>query len=150
MESYPIHTIHSAPEQSKAALQNLKETFGLIPNLAAAMSESPLLLNSFVGVFRQVHASRFTKAQTQTLLFTNAVTNGSAWPAAFHSALALKAGVAPADVQAIRERRAPKEPKLAALCALTRALIEKRGHFDEPVVPVSYVKGSRRFDFSPL
>jgi len=39
--------------------------------------------------------------------------------------------VEPADVQAIRERRAPRDPKNAALSALARTLIEKRGRLDD-------------------
>ena len=36
----------------------------------------------------------------------------------------------PADVQAIRDGRLPKDPKLAALSGLAKTLIEKRGHLD--------------------
>jgi AhpD family alkylhydroperoxidase len=79
-------------------------------------------------VFRQVHSGTFTEAEIQVLLLSNARTNRSAWPIAFHTALALRAGVSASAVQAIREQRLPEEPKLAALSALARALIEQRGH----------------------
>jgi alkylhydroperoxidase family enzyme len=131
MTTYRVHSIDSAPENSRPALQDLRQAFGLIPNVAGAMAESPVLLNGFVGVFHRVHAGSFTEAQIQILLLTNAVTNGSPWPVAFHSALALKAGVSPEDVQAIRERRAPGEARFAALSALARAMIEKRGHVND-------------------
>ena len=48
--------------------------------------------------------------------------------------LALQAGLTPADVQAIRERRAPRELRYAALSAYARALIEKRGHVGDAAV----------------
>ncbi len=130
MHNYRVHTIESAPEKSKPALQQLKQNFGLIPNTAATMAESPVLVNSFVGVFGNFHGGTLTGAQRQTLLLTNAVANGCAWAVAFHSTLALKEGADPADVAAIRERRLPKDAKLAALSSLTRALIETRGHLD--------------------
>ncbi len=50
---------------------------------------------------------------------------------AFHTALALKEDLDPADVQAIREGRAPKDGKHAALSKLARTLIEKRGRLDD-------------------
>jgi alkylhydroperoxidase family enzyme len=50
---------------------------------------------------------------------------------AFHTALALKEGVDPADVQAIRDGRLPKDGKLAALSALAKTMIEKRGPLDD-------------------
>jgi alkylhydroperoxidase family enzyme len=127
MSSYPVHTIESAPAQSKPVLQQLQQAFGLIPNVAATMAASPVLINGFIGLFTRVHASSLTELQIQTLLLTNAVTNASEWPVAFHSALALKEGVPPADVDAIRHGGLPGDASLAALSTLARTLIEKRG-----------------------
>src|SRR4029453_19110673 len=66
----------------------------------------------------------------QILLLSNAVANSSAWAVAFHSTMALKEGVDPHDVDAVRHGRLPSAPRLAALAALTRALIEQRGPLD--------------------
>jgi AhpD family alkylhydroperoxidase len=131
MQSFPVHTIESAPEQSRASLQALQGAFGTVPNIAGAMSTSPVLIGSLVALFQKVHGGNFSEAQVQILLLTNAVTNACAWAVAFHSVLALKEGVEPADVQAIRERRAPQNPKNAALAVLARTLIEKRGQLDD-------------------
>jgi alkylhydroperoxidase family enzyme len=130
MSTYRVHTVDSAPELSKQALRDLTQSFGLIPNVAAAMAASPVLINGFLGLFHQVHGGTFSEAQIQILLLTNAVSNRCAWAVAFHSALALKEGIAPADVQALRERRTPDHPQHAALSTLSRSLIEKRGGLD--------------------
>jgi alkylhydroperoxidase family enzyme len=131
MSKFPIHTIETAPEQSKPSLQALQSAFGFIPNIAGAIATSPVLSKSLVGLFQNVHGGTFSERQIQTLLLTNAVTNSSTWAAAFHSFLALKEGIDPADVQAIRDRRAPKDPKLGALSTLAKTLIEKRGRLDD-------------------
>jgi AhpD family alkylhydroperoxidase len=131
MQSFPVHTIESAPEQSKPSLETLQGAFGMIPNIAGAMSTSPVLISSLVALFQKVHGGNFSEEQIQVLLLTNAVTNACAWAAAFHTALALKEGVEPADVQAIRERHTPRSPKNAALSMLARTLIEKRGRLDD-------------------
>jgi len=131
MQTFPIHTVESAPQRSKPSLQTLQDTFGLVPNVVGAMATSPVLAESLVGLFHKVHGGSFSEDQIQILLLTNAVTNGCAWAVAFHTALALKEGVAPDDVEAIRRRRAPRSAKNAALSALTRALIEKRGQLVE-------------------
>ena len=83
----------------------------MVPNVAGIIANSPVLANIFVPLFEGVHAGTFTEAEIQTLLLTNAVTNSCAWAVAFHSYLALKAGLKPADVEAIRQRRAPREPR---------------------------------------
>jgi alkylhydroperoxidase family enzyme len=131
MTTFPIHTMQSAPERSKPALQQLQSAFGMIPNLIGAVATSPVLINSLVGLFGNVHGGSFTEAQVQTVLLTDAVTNVSTWAVAFHTALALKEGIDPADVQAIRDGRLPKGSKLAALSALARTMIEKRGRLDD-------------------
>ena len=112
-------------------MQQLQSAFGMIPNLIGAISTSPVLINSLVGLFGNVHGSSFTEAQVQIVLLTDAVTNGSTWAVAFHTTLALKEGIDPADVQAIRDGRLPKDNKLAALSGLAKTLIEKRGHLGD-------------------
>lgn len=131
MTSFPVHTIDSAPEGSKPALRQLQSAFGMIPNLIGAMSTSPVLINSLVGLFGKVHGASFTEPQVQSVLLTDAVTNGCTWAVAFHTALALKEGIDPADVQAIREGRLPKDSKLAALSGLAKTMIEKRGRLGD-------------------
>ncbi|HUN51009.1 MAG TPA: hypothetical protein VMU42_07825 [Candidatus Sulfotelmatobacter sp.] len=130
MTSFPVHAIDTAPEASKPALRQLQSAFGTIPNIAGAIATSPVLIDSLDCLFANVHGGSFSEAQVQTLLLTDAVTNGSAWAVAFHTALALKEGIDPADVQAIRAGRLPKDGKFAALSGLAKAMIEKRGHLD--------------------
>jgi AhpD family alkylhydroperoxidase len=127
MTNFPVHTIDSAPEPSRQALQRLQAAFGMIPNIAGAMATSPVLINSLVGLFGNVHGGSFTEAQIQTVLLTDAVVNACTWAVAFHTALGLKAGLNPVDVQAIREGHLPEDGKLAALSALARKMIETRG-----------------------
>ena len=131
MTQFPVNTIESAPEASREALMQLQANFGMIPNILGSMSTSPVLLRSLVGLFQNVHGGSFTEAQIQTLLLTNAVTNECAWAVAFHTALALKEGLDHDDVQAIRERRLPKDETLAQLSQLAKNLILKRGHIDD-------------------
>jgi AhpD family alkylhydroperoxidase len=131
MHTFPVHTLDSAPEQSKPSLQALQGAFGMIPNIAGAMSTSPVLIGGLVALFQKVHGGSFSEQQIQVLLLTNAVTNACAWAVAFHTALALKEGVDAADVEAIRKRQAPRDPKNLALSTLARTLIEKRGRLGD-------------------
>ena len=131
MASYQIHTIASAPEKSKPALEQLQQAFGVIPNLAAVIANSPKLVNSLVGVFQQVHSSSLTEPEIQIVLLTDAVANSCTYAVAFHTALALKAGVRGEETEAILERRSPRDQRFAALSTLAKTLIEKRGHLSE-------------------
>ena len=129
MSNFPVHTLQSAPEASKPALEGLQSAFGFIPNIAGAMSTSPVLINSLVALFNQVHGEgkSFSELQIETVLLTDAVTNGCTWAVAFHTFLALRKGLAPSEVQTIRDGDLPQDAKLAALSRLAKTLIEKRG-----------------------
>lgn len=131
MTDFPVHTIETAPERSRPALQQLQSAFGMIPNIAGAMATSPVLINTLVGMFANVHGGSFTEAQVQIILLTDAVTNGSTWAVAFHTALALKEGIEPADLEAIRDGRLPKDSKFAELSRLAKTMIEKRGRLGD-------------------
>ena len=131
MQRFPVYTLDSAPNASKSALRDAQARFGMIPNLAATMATSPVLIQSFIGIFDKVHGGNFTEPQIQTVLLTDAVTNASAWAVALHTALGLQAGLDPADVEAMRAGRSPSDKKLGALSTLARTLIEKRGRLDD-------------------
>jgi alkylhydroperoxidase family enzyme len=131
MPNYPIHTIASAPEGSKSALEQLKKAFGVLPNLPAVIANSPKLINSLIGLFGQVHSPGLSEAENQIVLLTDAVTNSSKYAVAFHTALATQQGISSEETDAIREGRLPMDKRFAALSSLARTLIEKRGHLSE-------------------
>jgi hypothetical protein len=85
MTNFPVHTMESAPESSKPALRQLQTAFGTLPNIAGAIATSPVLINSLVGLFGNVHGGNFSEAEIQIVLLTDAVTNASTWAVAFHT-----------------------------------------------------------------
>jgi alkylhydroperoxidase family enzyme len=132
MTNYPIHAIDTAPDYAKQPFASLQEAFGFIPGVAGAMANSSPLLNSFFSAFGHFRGEgTFTPAERQVLLLSNAVTNNCAWAVAFHTLEALADGLPQADVDAIRQRRLPADPRFAALSALTIALITRLGHLRE-------------------
>jgi Carboxymuconolactone decarboxylase family len=130
MPNYPIHTVASALENSRPGLQQLQHAFGVIPNIAAAIANSPKLINSLVGVFKQVHSSSLSEQEIQIVLLTDAVANSSTYAVAFHTTLALQQAVSSEETDAIRERRVPADKGFAALSTLAKTLIEKRRTLD--------------------
>jgi AhpD family alkylhydroperoxidase len=128
MIRFEAHTIDTAPERSKPLLQELQESIGMIPNLAATMAESPELLEGFLRIRSIFNAGSFSPGEVQVLALTNAFENGCTYCMALHSVLALKAGVSREAVDALREGRAPVEPRLAALSEFSRTLVRTRGH----------------------
>ena len=121
MSIFEVQTIDQAPEGSKAPLEKLRQTFGMVPNVAGVIANSPVLTNIFIPLFEGVHDGTFTEAEIQTLLLTNAVTNSCAWAVAFHSYLALKAGLRSPPTSRRSANAARRESRVyAALSAYAR------------------------------
>ncbi len=127
MSRFPIHTVTSAPEQSRDALSGLAKAVGMIPNLAAGMAESPSLLRGFLAVREIYQNSTLSGAEIQVVSLTAAYENGCAWCMAFHSLMANNEGVSADDVRLLRTGRSPRDPRLSALDAFARALLQRRG-----------------------
>jgi hypothetical protein len=98
MSIFEVQTIDRAPEGSRAPLEKLRKTFGMVPNVAGIIANSPVLANIFLPVFEGVHGGTFTEAEIQTLLLTNAVTNSCAWAVAF-TVISRSRRTEPADVE---------------------------------------------------
>jgi AhpD family alkylhydroperoxidase len=124
---YTLHTLESAPEGSRQAMRDLQATVGFVPNLAAAMAESPGLLNGFQAVRQIYQDGTFPPDEIQVLSLTAAFENGCDWCMAFHTFMALHSGVSEASVDALRAGRAPLEPRPAALSDFARSMIRRRG-----------------------
>ena len=127
MTVFPVHTVASAPEQSRGVLQNVHDTLGVIPNLAAAMAESPTLVRAFFTVREIYAAGTLSPADIQVLSLANADENDCDWCMAFHSLIAKSAGVSAESVAALRAQRPPVDPHDRALSELTREFIQRRG-----------------------
>jgi alkylhydroperoxidase family enzyme len=91
------------------------------------MAGNPVLINAFVGAFGNFHGGSFDGREKQVLLLTNAVALDCPWTVAFHSTMALEAGVPENDVAAIRRRTLPGDTRLSILSGFTRALFETKG-----------------------
>lgn len=129
--TFPIHTVESAPEGSRETLRGVAEALGTIPNLAAAMSESPTLLKAFFAV-REIYASgTLSPVEIQVLSLVYAFENGCAWCMAFHSAASSKEGLSREDLDRLRAGSSPRDARLRALADFGRAMIANRGELSE-------------------
>src|SRR5262245_64013588 len=91
MTAFPIHTIDSAPEGSKETLARVKETLGMIPNLAAGMAESPTLLRAFFAAREIYSQGTLSPVEIEVLSLTIAFENGCEWCIGFHYTGAIRA-----------------------------------------------------------
>jgi alkylhydroperoxidase family enzyme len=131
MQKFTVHTVESAPEESRPTLRGMQQKFGFLPNIMGTMAENPVLLNGFAASFGSFHGGSFDEREKQVLLLTNAVTLKCPWTVAAHSTFAIEDGVSESDVKAIRAGKLPQHPKYAALSQISRVLLENRGNATE-------------------
>jgi AhpD family alkylhydroperoxidase len=129
--AFPHHTFDSAPAKSKPTLLKLKENVGLVPNLAAAMAESPSLIEGFAAIRAIYQSGTFSPIEREVLSLTNAVENECRYCRAIHSTFALKAGMPAETLRALREGNSPAEGKLKALADFARSVVRDRGNVPE-------------------
>lgn len=144
MSTYQIHGIDTAPEDSRPLLQGLQQNLGMIPNLAAAMAESPALLKSFLTVREIYQGGTFTAVEIEVLSLTAAFENNCAWCMTFHTRMAGKVGVAPESIEALRAGRPPVEPRLGALSNFAREMVRRRGAVGSTALERFYGAGYTR------
>lgn len=142
MPHFPVHTLESAPEGSRETLLQVKTSLGAVPNLAAAMAESPSLVRGFFDLRSVYYAdSSLEPVEIQALSIANAFENGCSYCVAIHSAFAKKEGLSDESLDALRTGNDTAEPRLAALVKLSRALIAGRGHVKPHDLEAFYAAG---------
>jgi hypothetical protein len=63
-ESFPAHTVETAPDEVRPALQAMQERMGFIPSMLAKFAEAPPLLMGYqtLAFLRQEHARSYRAA----------------------------------------------------------------------------------------
>ena len=131
--NFRIHTIDTAPEKSRPALEAISERYGFIPNLAAAFAESPGAFNALLGALKAYDDESLILApvERQVVLLTVSVENHCEYCTAAHGMLAHSLGIGRDDVRALQQGGAVSDSKLEALRQFTQALVANRGVVDD-------------------
>lgn len=128
MTKFTLHTADTAPEASKPVLQNAQKELGFVPNLYAHLAESAPTLSAYKQLSALLEQSAFSPVEQQVVLLATSVENHCAYCVAAHSMIARNmAKAAPDIIAALREGKPLPNPKLEALSAFTKAMVNKRG-----------------------
>ena len=119
------------PTASQPFLDGLQKEVGFVPNLAAAMAESPTLIESFTTLRKILARSTFTPIERETISLAVSFENNCSYCMAAHSTFAKMHGIADASLEALRIGNVPADARLGALTEYTRHLLASRGHVSE-------------------
>jgi uncharacterized peroxidase-related enzyme len=128
MTKFTVHTMESAPEQSRPLLEGLRKAFGFVPNLFAVFAESPAALQGSLAMTEAFSASSLSPAEQQLVALAVSEANDCQFCVAAHSTIAKRIAKAdPELVAAARAREPLSDPRLDSLVTFTRRLVEQRG-----------------------
>lgn len=129
--NFPLHTIESAPADSKPHLLAAKQMRGFVPNVYAHMAEAPITLEALAQLSLLFSRTDFTDEERHLILLTASVENQCTFCVAAHTMGAQAAGVAPEDIVAIRNDGAIENPRAAGLVRFVRTAVRERGFVPE-------------------
>lgn len=113
---------------SEAPLRELEQRIGFIPNLAAAIADSPVAIAGFVSLQEILRETSLTPLEREVVGITVSAENDCEYSLAAHSAFARNAGGSEELVAALRARRPVDDARLRSLQELTLSLLRERGH----------------------
>jgi uncharacterized peroxidase-related enzyme len=128
MTAFPTHTIKTAPEASRPALQQAQQALGFVPNLYANLAEAPAALNGYLSLASAYGRASLSAHERQVVLLAASVENGCEFCVAAHSLLARHVDkLDSAVVDALREGRRIADDRLEALATFARQVVRERG-----------------------
>lgn len=128
---FPIYTIDTAPEDSKAALIHAKQTFGFIPNLEGIFAQAPAMLKGSMALWDLFETTSFSSVEQQVIYLTANYEHECCYCMAAHSGLAKMVGISTEDIQALRNGTPLLDSRLQALRHFTKRIIQARGWVDD-------------------
>jgi uncharacterized peroxidase-related enzyme len=132
MSRLPLHSIESAPEAARPALETATRNNGYLSNLLRVLANAPVALDTYLTVSQINARASLTLAEREAVQITAAAIHGCGFCVAGHTALAYnKAKLGEDDVEALRATEQPADPRLAAVAAFTKAVIAGRGGVDD-------------------
>ncbi|UWQ97230.1 carboxymuconolactone decarboxylase family protein [Rhodobacteraceae bacterium M385] len=127
MATFPIHTIDSAPEAAKPALEASFKNNGRIPGLHGTMAAAPPLLEAYAFAHQQFMATSLSAEEKTVVWQTINVESNCHYCVPAHTGIAKMMKVDDAITEALRNETPLPTAKLEALRTFTLALIRDRG-----------------------
>jgi len=128
--NFPIYTAETAPDGSKEPINWYLENFGMVPNLAGVLAESPALLNAYWETQKNLLGRSVLTPQEINIVQTSvAHANACQYCVAGHTAFGKMEAFGNTDEQmnAVREDKTFEEPKMEALRDFTLLVLRNQG-----------------------
>ncbi|PKA97320.1 AhpD family alkylhydroperoxidase [Flavobacteriaceae bacterium MAR_2009_75] len=140
-ETLKIHTIETAPEESKVLLENSQKAYGYIPNLHGALAEAPGLLKAYQSIHELFVNSSFNNDELTVVWQTINVEHECHYCVPAHTAIAKSMKVDDEITEALRNGTTLPTEKLQVLHETTLEIVRNRGNIGREQINTFYNAG---------
>lgn len=141
MTTLKIHTIESAPEESKALLEQSLKANGMIPGLHGVLAGAPGILEGYQTLHKLFTESSFDKDELTVVWQTINVEHACHYCVPAHTAIAGMMKVDENITESLRNETPLENTKLEALRTFTLAITRNRGNVSSDELQAFYTAG---------
>ncbi|WP_396601880.1 carboxymuconolactone decarboxylase family protein [Algibacter sp. R77976] len=141
MTTLKIHSIESAPEESKAQLEASVNGFGMLPGLHGVLASSPQTLEAYKNIHELFTNTSFNAEELTVVWQTINVEHECHYCVPAHTGIANMMKVDDAITEALRNETPLKNSKLEALRTMTLKIVRNRGHVSQEDLNTFYAFG---------
>ncbi len=127
MSKLVVHTEENHPEHAAEVLGRVKSTYGFVPNLLGALSESPSAADAYMYLGNALRDSSFTPEERHVVWFTINTIHECHYCMAAHTGIAKSEGISDAVIETARSGGDYADAKLQALKEFTTKMVLDRG-----------------------
>lgn len=141
MSEFTTHTLDTAPLASRQLLQTTEKQLGFIPNLMAAMAESPATLEAYQALNVLFDETAFTVTERQLVLLSISRYCNCTYCLAAHGTIAKMQKIPTEIIHAAYYNQPLADSKLEALRSFTRMVLKMDGWADQSILQAFYQAG---------
>lgn len=141
MTTLKVHNIETAPEGSKALLENSQKAFGRIPGLHGVLAGAPGILEAYQTLHQLFVDSSFNNEELTVVWQTINVEHACHYCVPAHTGIAKMMKVDDAITEALRNETPLENPKLEALRNMTLTMVRNRGQVTQEDLNTFYTAG---------
>lgn len=130
---------NNADSEQAVALDDIRATFGGVPNFLKVFANSPAATRGYLGLHTVAGSGRLDPTTRERIALAIAQRNGCEYCLSAHTALGRKAGLAHEEIAANRAGKS-LDAKAAAAVRFARALIDRTG--DVPTAEILAVRNA--------
>lgn len=141
MTTLKVHNIESAPQESKALLENSQKAYGMIPGLHGVLAGAPGILKAYQTLHELFVDSSFNEEELTVVWQTINVEHECHYCVPAHTGIAEMMKVDDTITQALRDRTPLANSKLEALRDMTLVIVRNRGQVSSAELQTFYEAG---------